>query len=247
MSNINPRSYADELRVKSLEWFENYKPPEFNDWKRSHLSYVLFDDDHTTKTNFNKEFLLPPEIEKIHNLVMAFFYLKQASETIIQCEYYFRRFPFPDLPVSRSDHLRNMCEFYFNMTYVGHERIKVALSKLNEACTNLRIDFKRTLKQYKKRFEQELTNRHSITHDSIPFDDKGIDKVMIMDLHSSSSDHKDNIWKSESAVTYRREAKKWAKRVKRQGLAMNEFIEAIAEVILKHADFSTPDGIADNG
>ena len=243
--DLNTSLYADELRIKSLTWFDKYAPPEFKEWKRKHTSYVLFNDDNHS-TDFDKDFRLPPNIEKTHALIMAFFYLKQASDTINQCEYYFRRFPFSGLPVSKPDHLRNICEFYFNTIYVGHERIKVALSKLNDACPNISIDFNKTLKRYKKQFEQELKNRHSITHDSITFDDRGIDKVMIMELNLSSFSHQDKIWKNESIFAYRQEAKKWAKRVNRQGVAMNQFVEAVAEAILKHAEL-LPDKTARGG
>ena len=64
------------------------------------------------------------------SVVSAFLALASLRESFSQCEYYFRRFPFSGLPVSHADHLRNVCEMYFDRIEQFRARLKILLNAL---------------------------------------------------------------------------------------------------------------------
>ena len=54
------------------------------------------------------------------------------SKNLRQCEFYFRRYPFRGMPVSKADHIRNICEMYFAQFYVMRSRIKTCLNLMSD-------------------------------------------------------------------------------------------------------------------
>jgi hypothetical protein len=65
-----------------------------------------------------------PEKEALGKVFSAYLALASLQHSLTQTEYYFRRFPFSNLPVSRSDHLRNICEMYFDRIEQFRQRLK---------------------------------------------------------------------------------------------------------------------------
>lgn len=57
---------------------------------------------------------LPPEMDLQHAVVTRYLELCDLVLSVKSCEYYFRRFPFNGLPVTRHEHLSNVCELYFS-------------------------------------------------------------------------------------------------------------------------------------
>jgi hypothetical protein len=168
---------------------------------------------------------------------MSFLYVQRVQQTIAQCEYYFRRFPFHGLPVTRDDHLRNMCEFYLSQFYIGEERIDQLIKKtLRRKFPSAVPAFSALLKAYKKQFDRELRARHNITH-SAPFDDPSLDRIFL--THILSEDHIDsnNVWKIEHLLAYRKTSRKWCAEARRQSQFMSPFVDAMARTILENIDF----------
>jgi hypothetical protein len=168
---------------------------------------------------------------------MAFFYLHQSQMMLSQCEYYFRRFPFRGMPVSRDDHARNMCEFYFGCFYIIRSRFKYTLNKLKIACPMSKIDVGKSLLTFDKSFHQELRTRNSIHHRE-PFDDVGLDRIMLARILSTGSEQRNlEGWEWRHLSAYRKFAREWSHRARDRGRAMEKVIEAVASAILREAMF----------
>ncbi|RDC60856.1 hypothetical protein HME9302_02072 [Alteripontixanthobacter maritimus] len=64
------------------------------------------------------------EVDRQHKAILAYLSLAQSLYTLQPCKFYLRRHPFAVLPMSEEDHIRNMCEMYFNRCYEFKERLK---------------------------------------------------------------------------------------------------------------------------
>jgi len=101
---------------------------------------------------------------KEHALLLCYAELISGMNAITQCEYYFRRFPFKDLPVSHQDYLTRNCEVFFNKIYELRERIKNLGAALKEVSPAKFMDTGKLIKQYDKRFKNELKERNLLNH-----------------------------------------------------------------------------------
>jgi hypothetical protein len=125
-------SHTDQLLSKLGKWTEEISTPEFHQFKKQQLSYAIADDFDRKHLNLKPpaEFVFSETVEKQHALVMSFYELIGSTNSLAQCEYYFRRFPFRGLPVSRESHIRNICELYFAYFYIIKNRVKTVLRNL---------------------------------------------------------------------------------------------------------------------
>jgi hypothetical protein len=105
---------------------------------------------------FEDAFTFPPEIEKQHAVVYQYIGLQQTVETLKECEYYFRRYPFRGLPVSRASHITNVCEMYFGRFYEFKERLKKYFEAVKAVSPNHNLDIGKFIRQYEKIFDDEL-------------------------------------------------------------------------------------------
>ena len=62
------------------------------------------------KTELYDQFTLPAGVKMRRSMVVSYLDLIGSVETLRECDYYFRRYPFKGLPVSRHRHLLNVCE-----------------------------------------------------------------------------------------------------------------------------------------
>jgi hypothetical protein len=170
-----------------------------------------------------------------HEVATLLFDLWGSVEALKQCEFYFRRYPFAGLPVSRDDHFRNVCEMYFGWFYMIRERIKKYLNKLN-AINDDHVDVGRFLKAYDREFDQELRARNSVHH-SGPFEDLSIDRLRLTRLMSMGKTDRRSDWASEHDRAYRAATKEWALRVKRRARVVDVFIDAVAKATLERTAF----------
>jgi hypothetical protein len=160
------------------------------EFKHKQLGFILYGLEPASEL---EDFALPPEIEQQHALIAAYFGLYRAQTTLSQCEYYFRRFPFHGLPVSRDDHLRNVCELYFGSFYTIRSRIKLTLNSLKEVCPNANVDVGGVLRIFDKEFDTELRTRNKINHHG-PFEDFGIERISIFGVIGSDKDLISQSW-----------------------------------------------------
>lgn len=226
-------SNAIGLWLKSLD-----SEPGWNDWRRTRIAYTLtWDYPYSPKPEPSKQkFVFSEELERQHSLVERYLSLQQAVILLKDCEYYFRRYPFKGLPVSRHDHILNICEMYFNRFYEFRERMKKFFAALKLASPNHGLDIGGFIKLYDKIFDQELRSRNGVHHDS-RFEYVGMERLFLFTMAS----HKDDGWKRDHIVEYRKLANVWAKRVRKRSITLETFLEAIAKATLTSCSFLEPE------
>lgn len=153
-----------------------------------------------------------------------------------QMQYYFRRYPFAGTPVARTDHIRNMCEMYFNHFYMFRERMKATLNALDGFVSPGKLAIGPVIKAYDKEFDREIRERHGVHHHE-SFDDVGIDKVHLTEMLANARDDERRGWRREHLSAYRRVTREWAERARTRAKRVESYAEAVASAMLAHAGF----------
>lgn len=226
---------AISVWIKSLDSY-----PGFREWQRQKVGAVLsLVEGFPMKDDaFPKEFKFTAEIDRQHEAIMAYLSLAQSFHTLRQCEFYFRRYPFADLPVSKDDHIRNMCEMYFNRFYEFKERLKRCLNAV-DATIESTVKTGPVLKSFTKDFDQELRARNSIHHHE-RFDDVAIHGIGLA-LIMGHSDKVGPDWRDVANRGYRRSSAEWAARVKRRSKMVEAYLEAVAGAMLNMCPYLQPE------
>jgi hypothetical protein len=160
-----------------LEWLEEY--PGWKEWNRRKLRLTLHQEDWDERAKgAPEESVFSVEVDKQHQVVFQYLGLYQTLQALIDCEYYFRRYPFNGLPVSHHDHLTNICEMYFGRFYEFRERLKKYLNAVNGTLKNKDLDVGALIKHFDKLFDDELRARNSVHHHQ-RFADAAIDRVYL--------------------------------------------------------------------
>ena len=181
-----------------------------------------------------KPIALPPEIDLQHAVVTRYLELYDLALSVKSCEYYFRRFPFNGLPVTRHEHLSNVCELYFSRIYQFKERLKYLVDAVDALVPKHGIQFGPFIKQFAKEFDQELRERNQIHHFE-RFADLDIERVYLTGMHDMVFPNKG--WEAEQRRYYRKVAKEWGQRVRKRGARLDAFLEAVAEALLRGCPF----------
>jgi hypothetical protein len=230
----------EKLFSNIIKWMDvNLSSDEFKEFKRLQIGYVVAEEWQRRLgivEDYPEPFSFPKEIEREHALIIAFFHLKQSHVMLSQCEYYFRRFPFRRTPISRDDHVRNMCEFYFGCFYIIRSRLKEVLNKLKDSCPHSRINLGAIIKQFDKIFDYELRSRNRVHHHQ-PYDDVEIDRIVLPRLLSVGEMPHLEAWERRHVKEYRKYAKIWADKAHKQSNIINIFVELVAELILNEAKY----------
>lgn len=197
------------------------------------MSTLLRDDG----PNFEHEDLQPipfsPIEEEQYNLVMSYLALESLLRSCEQCEFYFRRYPFSLLPVSRKDHLQNSCEMYFDRIAQFRDRLKLTFNRLKKVTGTDDEQYGAIIRAYSKHFDWELRQRNSAHHNQ-RFEYDRIDQLGLIDLLQYSELRE---WLPDTRAIYRSEAKKWAKRVRAECKNLEIVLDLVAEMILQRAAF----------
>ena len=215
----------------------NLHTPEFHAFKRKQIGLTLRDD----LTEGLEDFILSPELAKEHSVITAFHGMCRAQKTLSQCEYYFRRFPFRGLAISRDEHLQNVCEFYFSLFYIMRGRIKITLNNLKVACPTNTLNVKGFLRHFDREFDYELRARNQVHHHE-SFEDRGINRISITSMLSGSEELQSSIWRWQHRTAYQKFSKEWSLRARHRALRMQGFVEAVALGIMRGAVFLRFDG-----
>lgn len=177
---------------------------------------------------------LPPDIDLQHAVVTRYLELCDLAFSVKSCEYYFRRFPFNGLPVTRHEHLSNVCELYFSRIYQFKERLKYLVDAVDALAPKHGMQFGTFIKRFAKEFEQEIRERNQIHHFQ-KFADLDIERIYLTGMHDMV--FPDKGWKEEQRVYYRKVASEWAQRVRSRGARLDVFVEAVAEALLLGCPF----------
>jgi hypothetical protein len=226
-----------ELHQNIVKWINLNltSSPEFAEFQRKRLEYTVYDDPHEGLADFE----LSAELAGQHAVIIGFLGMQCAQRTLSQCEYYFRRFPFRGLSVSRAEHLQNVCEFYFSSFYIMRSRIKTTLNNLKVACPDSNIRVGILLQAFDKVFDHEIRVRNQVHH-HVPFDDIELSRISITGV-GSGVEHSEGtwFWRMQHRTAYRRFSRQWSLRARHRAIVMQVFVEAVAHEILAKAAFLT--------
>ena len=204
--------------------------PGWPEFQRARLRRTRDFDDLDPSPNGEPEiFEFPIEIARQHDVVTLYLELLDTVSSAKSCEYYFRRYPFRGLPVSRHEHLSNVCEMFFGRFYQFKERLKKYSGAIAAASPGNDLDFGPFIKTFSTEFDRELRARHEIHHHR-RFSDLAIDHIFISGLLADR--RPGNGWNAEHLATYRKTTHEWALRAKNRGARLDAFMEAIAEATL---------------
>lgn len=214
---------------------------DFQQFTRKKLGMIFVGDDDVDTTVL-PDFVLSAGIAQEHALIMAYLQLYVSHKTLSQCEYYFRRFPFSGLPVSRDDHLKNVCEFYFSLFYIMQERSKDTLNRLKDLCPDSKTEMTKSIGAYvrlfKKTFADELHQRGRVHHGQ-GYEDIGLDRIFLTGVLSDnlSDQLMRNAFKFRHASAYKKASKEWGLCARNRARVMQGFLEIVARLILANAAF----------
>lgn len=228
----SPRTQADRAIGNWMKQLETY--PGWSAWRKGRFVRTLYDDDFSARENDThpEEFVFTAEIEQQRDLVVQYLGIEQALQALRDCEYYFRRFPFYGLPVSKHEHLTYMCEMYFSRFYELRERLKKYLNTLVQVESDHRFDIGQFLKTFDRDFDQELRERNQVHHHR-RFEDLAIDQVYLAGVMSN----RHGSWKDESERFYRKATTEWAQRVRRRAARAEKYVDAVAQTTLDGCTF----------
>lgn len=237
---LNSTSQTSELLKLLFKWTDGIiKDPSFSAYRKRRLVATLHFDDPISPpyTEGELNYTFSPKTDRQHDLVMMFFNLWEAKESLKQCEYYFRRYPFYGLPVSMDEHIRNVCEMYFNWFYIIRERIKKILNLLNEV-TGVKREVGAYIKRFDAEFDAELRARNAVHHSS-SFEDLKLERLKVLRIISrtDSQNGVDRGWAAEHGVAYRALTREWAQRVKRRSAVMDVYVDKVAEAMIADGKF----------
>ncbi len=210
--------------------------PGFREWNRKKIGEALwFQEPYSDpEEEIELEFKFSDEIEKQRALVLRYAYLQQTISAFRECEYYFRRYPFRGLPVSRHNHLINVCEMYFGRFYEFRERLKYFFEAVKAVNPDHGLELGKFIDLYDKVFKPEIRERHSVHHRE-RFGDIAIDRLFMTEMMSQS--HEDKGWREEHVRAYQKAAQVWVKRVHRRATRLDQFLEAAADAALNACPF----------
>lgn len=166
-----------------------------------------------------------------YRLIEPYLALAQMPFVVGQCEFYFRRFPFKGLGVTRSDHLRNVCEMYFDRVIQFRDRLKRMLTVCRDDGLIDTAQVGRSLKVFDRVFAFEHRYRNQ-THHAARFDYTGLSRLGMVELIGDS--FPDELRRVlEPKALYRKEAKDWVQRVKSRTKMLEEVVEQVAGILLQ--------------
>jgi len=221
------------------KWIEKITTPEFLEFQRQRIGYVLaydFETELSRAAHATDNFRFDEDIENQHKLMTSFLHLFSSAQVLSQCEHYFKRYPFGGDPISREDHARNMCEFYLGNVYILRSRLKLFLNSFAKVCPELRRDISNTLKSFDRTFDWELRMRNGVTHHE-PFADITTEKLSLMRLLARDPTFKDVGLDREHLRTYRKFVSSWVRRVRQRSDTVKLLIDEIAGILAEKTTF----------
>lgn len=169
-----------------------------------------------------------------YDIVFQFKDIEDVAKSIKECEFYFRRYPFRGLPVSRARHIKNTCESYLSKFYELKGRIKEYLNKIQEMYPNVKIEIGDFVNRYSDEFDDEIRARNSFNH-HYAFYDSSVEVISIADCVVEN--RLGPVSLKEANAIYRRETQKWVRIVRARSLVIDKYVDAIARLTLDTCEF----------
>lgn len=174
---------------------------------------------------------ISPDDERSYAFIMSFLGLAQMANCVEQCQFYFRRFPFRGLGVSRSDHLRNCCEMYFDRIVQYRDRLKKSLNLCREEATIDSAEVTRLLKIFDRAFSWEHRQRNQ-THHHDRFDYVELNQLGMVELIGKELSDEFQ-WMLNPKRLYRKAANQWVKRIKSRAENLHKLTEHVCGIMLE--------------
>lgn len=175
------------------------------------------------------EIKLDPKEEALGKVFSAYLALASLQPSLAQTEYYFRRFPFSELTISRADHLRNICEMYFDRIEQFRQRLKALVTALKGYSDKPDKRYGDLVKQFSVYFKWEQTQRNQ-THHHRRFEYDAIDQLGLIELLRYAPEPS---FLPSAQTIYRQEANKWVKRVRSHSKILEQVVEVAAGLVLE--------------
>jgi hypothetical protein len=210
--------------------------PGWREWNRSRMKHTLYFDDPLPLESEQEpeEFHFTGAIDREHAVVLQYVGLEECLNSLKECEYYFRRYPFRGTPVTRYSHLCNVCEMYFSRFFQFKGRMKNYFECLKTACPEYKIEPGNFIKLFDKEFDQEMRQRNKIHHHE-RFEDVALARILVTESLALNAENEG--WRREHLRAYRKLVNEWVMRVRNRSAKLEEFLEAIAAVTLEVCPF----------
>ena len=180
-------------------------------------------------------------------VISGFMSVFMMLHSIRECEFYFRRYPFGNVKISRSDYLRNCCEMLFDRIAQMRDRLKILLNSIQKSVPNKKIPVGQIIKIFSRAFVGPIKIRNHVHHHD-RYSDEDISQLSMAnllemaDLYTLSSGAKEPPHTSlklllNQKTLYQRAAKKWISRINSYEESAEFFVELVAQIILDECDF----------
>ena len=110
------------------------------------------------------------------------------------------------------------------------------MSEFNERFTKNKADVGKFIKEFDRQFDQELRTRNLVNHHET-FSDLKLDEIKLTML-LAGSDRVGEMWKQQHQEAYRRTARTWALRARRQAQSASIFVDAVANALVRSRSVS---------
>ena len=234
--------YRTQMMEAICKWMNDLRDyPGWREWNRGKIwriwSYDAMDSGQIPR--HDSQFTFSDEVAEQHSVIMRYLELLRIIDALKECEFYFRRYPFRDLPVTRSNHLINICEMYFSRCYQFKERLKEYFEAVNNVVSTKDVDTVKNFatnlfKVYDKEFKEELKARNIIHHNE-RFEDIEIDRIALREVLSGTVEF--DIEQQEQLNEYRKATRYWVRQVQVSGIKMDACLECLAELTLECCKF----------
>jgi hypothetical protein len=212
---------------------------EFLEWKNRQMRDILLSGllpDH--EPEFLEDFVFPKEIEIQLDLIQGYMELQSTLLSIKQCEFYFRRYPFATLGISRDAHISTCCELLFSRVYQFKEKWLAHLKRLSRRTKPTKIPTAFFEKQFRTVFDGILAARNEIHHERA-YSDIQIKALGMGDLLALADSELN--WTKVSQASYRQITNRWVKQVRSISKQIEVFAGFTAYLMLERCDFLQPD------
>jgi hypothetical protein len=226
-----------ELVMNAISgWLNRYvEIPGFKAWKNRSINATIMNGFELTTCSIDP-FPHSEAVLSEHAVITAYLNLVTALQDIAEMEYYFRRYPFNGLPVSKGNHLRHTCEAFFSKLYIFEERMTLTLNEIDRVITPKKIDIGSVRKAFQKTFKTDLRERHN-THHHFHYRDIEVDQISMIDTLSIAPSVDAAAMARLEQFAYRRATRNWVLRVKSRTKAASHFVDAVGRAMLTHCDF----------
>lgn len=211
--------------------------PGWRAWKDQSLANAVWlNDDLPSMTKDIGDWVFEGATDREHAIVTSYYSLISTVTSLKDCEYYFRRYPFKGLPVSKDEHLRYVCEMYFGRFYEFSERLKKCGDMVQAHCgRHSSVIFGKLIKSFKSDFDEEIRERHHVHHHD-RFEDIRLHNLSL--TQHAFIDHDLSLaWKRAHAVAYRKMVREMVERVRTKSDMMDGYLNAVATVLLAECAF----------